>query len=82
MREDISQIRSLSPGGLFIEMRRPTVVEVGTQLEFLAQQGQTNNDAGVRHAHPGGGVGLKFIAVSEKDRSYLAAFFNRLRHAS
>jgi hypothetical protein len=33
----------------------------------------------VRHVKPGDGLGLKFQAVSEKDRPNLAALMKRLR---
>ena len=43
------------------------------------QEGQIRADAVVRHVKPGGGLGLKFQAVSEKDRPNLAALMKRLR---
>jgi hypothetical protein len=64
---------------MFIETRRPRVVGARTQVEFLVQEGQIRADAVVRHVNPGGGVGLKFIAVREGDRTHLAALLNRLR---
>ena len=36
----------------------------------------------VRHVKPGGGLGLKFTAVNEKDRPNLAALMRRLRSLS
>ena len=78
-REDISQVRNMSMGGLFIEtaLTRPSG-EV-TRLDFLVAEGQIRADAVVRHARPGTGLGLKFTALTEQDRPKLAALITRLR---
>jgi hypothetical protein len=50
-------INRLSPGGLFIETRKPRVIGATTQVEFLVQEGQIRAGAVVRHGNPGRGVG-------------------------
>jgi hypothetical protein len=76
---DLSRVKDMSVGGLFIETPRIKRLGATTNLHFLVQEGQIRADAVVRHVKPGGGLGLKFQAVSEKDRPNLAALMKRLR---
>ncbi len=78
-REDVSRVRDMSMGGLFIETPEPQAEGVLTRLNFLVQEGQIRADAVVRHARSGVGLGLKFTALSEPDRPKLAALLTRLR---
>jgi PilZ domain len=81
-REDVSRVRDMSLGGLFLETDKPRVPGIQAKLHFLVQEGQIRADTVVRHALPGIGVGLKFLAVSEQDRPQLAALMTRLRGLS
>jgi len=81
-REDISRVRNLSLGGLFVETPKPRGVGSTAKLEFLVQEGQIRADAVVRRAEPGRGLGMKFTAVSEEDRPRLEALLSRLRYSS
>ena len=78
-REDVSQVRDLSLGGLFLETRLSCPVGVLTRLHFLVGEGEIRADAVIRHACRGIGLGLKFTALHEKDRPNLAALLTRLR---
>jgi len=78
-REDVSRVRDMSMGGLFIETPQTRAQGVFTRLHFLVQEGQIRADAVVRHAKSDDGLGLKFTAVSEQDRPRLTALLNRLR---
>ena len=80
-QEDVSRVRDMSMGGLFIETPQPRAEGVLTRLHFLVQEGQIRADAVVRHAKSGAGLGVKFTALSEQDRPKLAALLNRLRGA-
>jgi len=80
-QEDVSRVRDMSIGGLFIETPQPRPEGVLTRLYFLVQEGQIRADAVVRHAKSGVGIGVKFTALSEQDRPKLAALLNRLRGA-
>ena len=66
-------------GGLFL--KTPRVKPVGTvvNLHFLVQEGQIRADANIRYVKSGGGLGLKFAAVSQEDRPRLVALLTRLR---
>jgi hypothetical protein len=79
---DLSRVKNLSAGGLFIETPRTKHLGATANLHFLVQEGQIRANAVVRHVKPGGGLGLKFKAVSEKDRPNLAALMRRLRSLS
>jgi hypothetical protein len=50
------------------------------KLDFLVQEGQIRAEAIVKRAEPGQGLGLKFTAVNNDDRSHLAGLLNRLRN--
>lgn len=78
-REDVSLVRNMSMGGLFIETPTQKAQGVQTKLDFLVQEGQIRADAVVRHAKAATGLGLKFTALSEQDRPKLAALLTRLR---
>jgi hypothetical protein len=78
-REDVSLVRNLSMGGLFIETPTTKGEGVRVRLHFLVQEGQIRADAVVRFAKAATGLGLKFTALSEQDRPKLAALLSRLR---
>jgi len=78
-REDLSRVRDLSVGGLFVETLNFRAVGTQAKLHFLVSEGQIRADALVRHVKPGEGLGLKFTAVHEQDRRHLSALMKRLR---
>ena len=78
-REDVSKVRNMSMGGLFIETEQPRPSGTDIRLDFLVAEGQIRADAVVRHSRPGTGLGLKFTALGEQDRPKLAALLTRLR---
>lgn len=79
--DDISPVRNMSMGGLFIETPQARPSGTVTRLDFLVAEGQIRADAVVRHARPGSGLGLKFTALGEQDRPKLAALITRLRRS-
>ncbi len=81
-RNEISQVRDLTLGGLFVETASPRAVGAMTALDFLVQEGPIRADAVVRHLNPGHGVGLQFTTMRDGDRSHLAALLNRLSRSS
>lgn len=78
-REDVSLVRDMSMGGLFIETPERRSEGVQARLNFLVQEGQIRADAVVRHTKPGLGLGLRFTALNEQDRPKLTALLARLR---
>ena len=81
-REDVSRVRNLGFGGLFIET--PTQRPVGAEatIGFLVQEGQITANAVVRHVRPSGGLGLKFTAIPGQDHLRLGMLIARLRHSA
>jgi len=69
-------------GGLFIETDTPPVAGMSAELDFLVQEGQIRAEAVVRHLVPGGGLGLRFTAITDKDCPRLVALLNRIRTVS
>jgi hypothetical protein len=78
-RDDISRVRDLSLGGLFLETSSHTSIGAPTKVDFLVSEGQIRADAVIRHMVPGRGLGLKFMALTEQDRGKFAALLRRLR---
>jgi len=81
-REDTSQVRDLSMGGMFVETAEARDLDATVKLDFLVQEGQIRAEAVVRHAKPGSGLGLRFTALTEEDGPRLTALMTRLRSSS
>jgi c-di-GMP-binding flagellar brake protein YcgR len=81
-RDELSKVRDLSTGGLFLETKIARPLNVKTSLHFLVQEGQISMDAEVRHVRRDTGMGLRFTSVSGADRSKLIALLARLRRAA
>lgn len=77
--EDLSRIKDLSIGGLFLQTPTPKPAGVSVRLHFLVQEGEIKAEAVVRHAKRDAGIGLKFLALSEQGKPRLAALLTRLR---
>ena len=81
-KDDVSRVRDLGAGGLFIATPSPQPVGMKAKLDFLVQEGQIRAEAVVRHFEPSNGLGLKFTAVTEQDWPHLASLLTRLRNPS
>jgi PilZ domain len=79
-RDDVSRVLDISIDGLFIATPHLSVKEgMPAKLDFLVQEGRIKADAVIRHVKRGNGLGLKFVAIAEEDRSRLRALLSRLR---
>jgi len=78
-RDDVSRVCDLSVGGLFLSTPVPPPLDAKAELEFLVQEGQIRLEAVVRHFVQGGGLGLKFTAIADKDCPRLVALLSRTR---
>lgn len=78
-RDDVSRVRDLSSGGLFIETPRSIPAATLVTLHFLVGEGQVRAEALVRHVERKNGLGLKFLTVTEGDRPKLEALLMRLQ---
>lgn len=72
-------MQDMSLGGL--SLKTPTAKPVGSvvHLHFLVQEERIAADASVRYVRQGGGLGMKFAAVSQEGRPRLATLMTRLR---
>jgi hypothetical protein len=80
--DDVSRVCDLSVGGLSLSTPAPPPVGASAKLDFLVQEGQIRAEAVVRYHIPGGGLGLKFTAITDKDCPQLVALLNRIRALS
>jgi hypothetical protein len=81
-RDDVSCVRDISLGGLFIETPKSFPAATVTNLHFLVQEGQIRAEAVVQHVKPNSGLGVKFVTVGYFDRPKLAALITRLHGLS
>ena len=81
--DGLSRVLDLSAGGLCLSIEKSERIVVGEKvhLNFLTPEGQIRAEAIVRHMRPER-LGLKFIAISEADRTHLTALMTRLRTLS
>jgi|HubBroStandDraft_2_1064218.scaffolds.fasta_scaffold12912_4 hypothetical protein len=80
-KDDLSPVRNVSTGGLFLDTPQYRVVGAIAKLDFLVPEGQIRAEAVIKRVERGRGLGMKFIAVREEDRRRLAEFLRRQRHA-
>jgi hypothetical protein len=78
-RKDVSRVRNVGMGGLFLETPHRFGKGLMAKLHFLVDEGQIRAEAAVRHTTPGKGLGMRFTAVHQQDGAQLAALLNRLR---
>jgi len=82
-RDDVSRVLDISTDGLFIQTPHLNVKEdMPAKLDFLVTEGRIKADAVVCHVKRGNGLGLKFTALAEQDRTRLKALLARLRDQS
>ena len=76
---DISRVRDLGPGGLFLETRARREEGDRVRLHFLVGEGQIRAEAEVRHVKAGQGMGVKINSVNTQDVPHLDRLLLRLR---
>jgi PilZ domain len=80
--DDVSTVRDLSFGGLFIETSVAVPVGAVATIDFLVREGQIRAEAVVRHVRPTSGLGLKFTAMHKTDHPRLGMLITRMRHSA
>jgi len=78
---DVSHVRDLSTGGIFIETAWRRTKGEAVRVHFLVQEGQISLDSVVAQAQSSKGLGLKFQTVATKDISKLTLLLDRVRAA-
>jgi hypothetical protein len=76
---DVSRVRDLSPGGLFVETRARKKEGELVRLHFLVQEGHIRAEAVVRHVEVGRGFGVKIESLTAQDAPQLRRLLSRLR---
>lgn len=75
--EELSHVRNLNLGGIFIETSARKDLGAHLELNFLVSEGQIRAKAVVRHVKHGHGLGLKFTALNDQDRLHFGALMKR-----
>lgn len=78
-RDETSRVGDMSAGGLFLVTTQARPVGSTAEIDFLVQEGQIRAKTVVRHVSHGRGLGLKFTAVTDADRSRLMQLMSRVR---
>ena len=75
---NVSRVRDVSAGGVFISTTAD--VPVGTTLEllFALPEGETRVSGIVRYADPAKGIGVEFTGMGAGDRARLQEMLRRL----
>jgi len=81
-RADVSHVRDLSTGGIFIETPRRRAKGDVVRVHFLVPEGQISLDGIVAQAQPDTGLGLKIQTVAAKGISNLTLLLDRVRSES
>ena len=78
-RRDVSRVRDLSEGGVFISTS--IAVPVGATLEmlFALPEGETRIHGVVRYADKASGIGVEFTRMGAGDRARLQELLRRLK---
>lgn len=79
LRVDVSRVRNVSAGGMFLEIEQPLEKGQTANLHFLVQEGAIRVDAVVRRFTPGEGLGMKFVAIERECGQHFAELLTRLR---
>jgi hypothetical protein len=80
--DDVSIVCNLGTRGLFISTPISPPLGEKAKLDFLIQEGQIRAEAVVRHFVPGGGLGLRFTAITDRDCPQLVTLLKRIRTLS
>jgi len=80
--EDMSRVRDVSVGGLFIETLKVCPLETSIDLHFLVEDGEIRATATVRYVSEGRGMGLQFKTVRSEDQERFSAMIKRLIQVS
>lgn len=74
---DVSRVRDLSTGGIFIETSRRRKKGDLVRVHFLVPEGQISLDGVVTQAKPSEGLGLKFQGLATKDITKFSLLLER-----
>jgi PilZ domain len=81
-QQNVSRVRDLNIGGLFIDTANPPAVGSSITLLFSVPEGEIRSSALVRNAIPGEGMGVQFVAMTQEHAVRLQTLFSRLLRSS
>jgi PilZ domain len=76
--QNVSRVRDLNIGGLFIEATQPPPVGATITLLFSVPEGEIRSSALVKNVSPGEGMGVQFVAMTQEHSVRLQTLFSRL----
>jgi hypothetical protein len=77
-RKEVSRIRTLGLGGLFIATSKPAPIGAILKLIFEVPNGDVRARAVVRNVEPGAGMGIEFTGMNYEDRGRLTQLLKKL----
>ncbi|MGC1942166.1 MAG: PilZ domain-containing protein [Candidatus Acidiferrales bacterium] len=81
-KQNVSRVRDLNVGGLFIDTPNPPPVGTSITLLFSVPEGEIRGSALVRNVTPGEGMGVQFVAMTQEHAVRLQTLFSRLLRSS
>ena len=75
---NVSRVRDLSIGGVFISTHTPVPGGTAIELLFALPEGETRIHGVVRYADPNKGIGVEFTRMGAGDRARLQELLRRL----
>ena len=76
--QNVSRVRDLNIGGLFIDTPNPPPSGTSLTLLFSVPEGEIRSSALVKNVSPGEGMGVQFVAMSQEAAVRLQTLFTRL----
>jgi len=76
--QNVSRVRDLNIGGLFIDTDTPAPVGTTLSLLFSVPEGEIRSSAVVKNIIPGEGMGVQFVAMTQENAVRLQTLFSRL----
>ncbi len=81
-QQNVSRVRDLNIGGLFIDTVNPPAVGSSITLLFSVPEGEIRSSAIVKNITPGDGMGVQFVAMTQEHAVRLQTLFSRLLRSS
>ncbi len=81
-KQNVSRVRDLNIGGLFIDTTTPPPVGSSVTLLFSVPEGEIRSSAIVKNITPGEGMGVQFVAMTQEHAVRLQTLFSRLLRTS
>lgn len=81
-QQNVSRVRDLNIGGLFIETDSPPPIGTTIALLFSVPEGEIRSSALIKNITPGEGMGVQFVAMNQENAVRLQTLFSRLLRSS